>query len=215
VFTLRNVEALVESAFRLLDAPVTADCYSSAKQAIALLHTRCNNQLAHALQLYQGDENGVGLDHKQAFSLFSQYASPPHNSRFAQYMLAVCYESGAGCDEDHPKALQLLMSSSEQGYDKAMYRLARAYHDGDGGVKEDKKQAMLFYRRAVHYGKHAWAAYWIGFCYYCVPSSPSLGNAYQWIATTWCSIWDQSAFKEPSPAEEAEAWKVGWMENRE
>ncbi len=205
------MEDVLESAHLLFEHWLTGECKSFAKEAIVLLHTRCNNELAYALRLYYQIGDGVKKDPKQAFELFSKYASPPHNSRLAQSMLGKCYYSGYGCTEDRSKAMQLFMVAAEQGSGHAMFWIGSAHYHG---ISEE---ALLWWRRAVHYGKDAPAAHQIGWFYRHgaggLPVSEALYNVWRWNAKKWgCQLVAAEA-KEPSAADEEKAWKVVKLNN--
>ncbi len=209
---------MLEVAWNL---PPTDDCQSLAADAIVLLATRCKNELAQALRFYLGGiGDGVWQDYKQALELLSKYVPPPHNSRFAQRWWGESYCWGNGCGKDELKALQMWTAAAEQGDGEAMYWVGWMHWDGRAGLQRDEEQALLWWRRAVHYSKHARSAWRIGDCYANgvggVLQSAVLENAWKWCAAVW-HHWDakdevrRGKVKQPSPADVAEAWKVTFI----
>ncbi len=206
---------MLEIAERLLNHRLTDCSIPFAYQVIFLLHTRCDNELAYTMRLSSGKVGEVKQDYKQAFALFSKYASPPYHSRLAQCELGRMYMWGHGCEEDRRKAYEMFMRSAEQGYGEAMYRLGYMHRLGWGGVQEDCEKALLWYRRAVHYGKHAGAAWRISCCYENgeggVSKSALMAEAWIWFAAQWGESPQRVTkrnLERPSPEVEAHIWEV-------
>jgi TPR repeat protein len=70
----------------------------------------------------------------------------------AQFLLGLLYEQGAG---KRAKNLTLahrwFLKAAEQGYPRAQYKIATAYHFGTG-IAADAERAVLWYRRAAGQG---------------------------------------------------------------
>ena len=82
----------------------------------------------------------------------------------AQDAKAIYKEAKALCDaKNYAQAIPLLRVAAEKGHKKAQYRLGRCYDKGHG-VKEDNKQAFLWYSKAATKG-YAKAQYQLGRCY--------------------------------------------------
>ena len=67
-------------------------------------------------------------------------------------MLAYCYRSGFGCEEDVALSLELARESSGRGSRYGQGTLGFFYRWGAGGLARDDAQALAFYRLAAAQG---------------------------------------------------------------
>lgn len=90
-------------------------------------------------------------DHADAFSLLKRVAARKNCQPKALRMLADCYFSGLGCQQDRAAAVDLLKQAAAKGESEAMAKLGFLYEYGQG-VKADPVLAHKYFRKAAEAG---------------------------------------------------------------
>lgn len=67
----------------------------------------------------------------------------------AQYYVGEIYERGLGTEPDYAKAAEWYKRAAEQGYSQAQINLGFLYEKGLGGLEQDGRQALEWYRKAT------------------------------------------------------------------
>ena len=97
----------------------------------------------------------------------------------AQYDLAVCYEEGAGIDQDMDEAMKRFRRAAEQGHADAQNKLGAAYAYGIH-VPQDYDEAVKWYEQAAEKGQVD-AQYALGMTYcYGIGVNPNASVAIGW-----------------------------------
>jgi TPR repeat protein len=100
---------------------------------------------AHMAWLLLDGREGVAKDDNRGFDLAEEGARL--GCHHCQGVLATCYTSGYGCDEDTARSLQLARESSGKGSRYGQYVLGLSFGVNDG--VEDRARALALYRLAA------------------------------------------------------------------
>jgi len=112
--------------------------------------------------LIQGRECVVD-DEKRAFELVEEGARL--GCHHCQGVMAYCYRSGHGCEEDEARSLELARESSGRGSRYGQYTLGELHYYGEGGLAQDYAQAVALYRLAAAQSLEE-AQHSLGYMYY-------------------------------------------------
>ncbi|KAK5015428.1 chitin synthase activator Chs3 [Cryomyces antarcticus] len=86
-------------------------------------------------------------DYDKAFPLF--VAASKHGHAEAGYRAALCYEFGAGCRKDYPKAVQFYRQAASKNHPGAATRLGKACLTGDMGLGKRDREGVKWLKRAT------------------------------------------------------------------
>lgn len=98
--------------------------------------------------------NGVDVNHRRAYELFSQVCDgdgPKNIKSIAQCSLASLYQLGFGTPKNPQRALKYYQLSADYGYTPAKFNLGMCYKNGIG-VKKNVKQAFELFSQAAFQG---------------------------------------------------------------
>ena len=112
--------------------------------AVDLGHLPSRTLMAH--MLIDGRE-GVAKDRKKAFQLAEEGARLGCHD--CKGVMALCYRSGCGIQQDYAQSLELARESSGKGSRYGQYALGLLCLFDEGGVAEDYAQALVLYRLAA------------------------------------------------------------------
>ena len=88
-------------------------------------------------------------DYKQAFEWYKKAAEYGHAP--AQYHLGLCFEFGAGIEQNYTKAVEWYKKAAEQGNKFAQNSLGECYYYGKG-VEPNYTKAVEWYKKAAEQG---------------------------------------------------------------
>ena len=121
------------------------------------------------------------LGHSQEFSVHPDVLAKDaaEGDMEAEFDLAVCYEQGAGVEQDMAEAMKRFRRAADAGHAEAQYKLGAAYAYGIQ-VEQDYDQAVQWYAKAAEKGQ-ADAQYALGMTYcYGIGVDPDTGVAADW-----------------------------------
>lgn len=127
------------------------------------------------------DECDSQLGNSQEFSVHPDVLSKnaAEGDIDAEFDLAVCYEQGAGVEQDMAEAMKRFQRAADSGHAEAQYKLGAAYAYGIQ-VEQDYDQAVAWYQRAAEQGQPD-SQYALGMTYcYGIGVEPDADTATQW-----------------------------------
>ena len=127
------------------------------------------------------EERDAQLGYSQEFSVHPDVLikNAAEGDTDAEFDLAVCYEQGAGVEQDMAEAMKRFRRAADAGHAEAQYKLGAAYAYGIQ-VEQDYDQALTWYQRAAEQGQVD-SQYALGMTYcYGIGVEPDAETASQW-----------------------------------